>query len=126
MREALQWIASRDTGMSSKAIWAHMMGVQPEWGWSYPLDPDDFGRCHRLLWRVPGWRRRIGEMAEHGAVWAQLAAAWDELEALWLEESPSGRAPRLYDRMKELERAGRSAAASPSFDRPHPDTETRA
>lgn len=34
--------------------------------------------------------------------WEVLAAHWDELEALYREELPTGRAPKLYDRMQEL------------------------
>ena len=29
---ALAWVVSGDTGMSSQAIWAHMMGVTPTRG----------------------------------------------------------------------------------------------
>ena len=120
---ALAWIVSDDTGLSSRAIWAHMMGVTPTRGGLtfHPLDPDDFGRCYRLLLRVPEWGARIGEMARHGPVWAALAAAWDELTALYEEEVGPGldeqrryfgkRAPRLYDRMKELEREAREGVA---------------
>ena len=108
MSAAEQWVVGHDTGLSSLAIWAHMRGVTPARGWQYPLDPDDFGRCHRLLW-LTGWRSRIGEMAAHGPVWAALAGAWDELEALYLAESSSGRAPKLYARMKELEDVARQA-----------------
>jgi len=99
------------------SIWRHMMGQnagRAPWGVSYPLDPDDFGRCYRLLLRVPLWRERIGEMAKYGRVWAALAAAWDELEAMWAEEvgtkleRPYGKsAPKMYARMKEIEDAAR-------------------
>jgi hypothetical protein len=94
------WPTSDDTGMSSKAIFNHMRG-RPSDG-RYPLDPDDFGRCHRLLALAPEWRNRIGEMAAYGAEWAALSAAWNELETLYREELPSGTCPRLYARMKAL------------------------
>lgn len=50
-----------------------------------------------------GWRNRIGEMRSVPG-WAKLVDAWDELEALYLEEVPkgTGRAPKLYARMREL------------------------
>ena len=114
--EALTWITGDDTGISSTAIWARMMGA-PQSGryafGNYPHDPDDFGRCYRLLASIPEWRPRIGEMAAEGEVWARLAAAWDELSALYEEEArtfgvdPAARqfgwrAPRLYARLKEL------------------------
>ena len=34
--------------------------------------------------------------------WAPLVAVWDELTALYEEELPSGRCPKLYDRMQQL------------------------
>lgn len=106
----LEWIVSDDTGVSSKAIWAHMMDakVTPKpWG-SYPHDPADFGRCYRLLKRFPAWRSRIGEMAQYGEEWAALAGAWDELEALFESEAREmamdrlswWSAPLTYNRMK--------------------------
>jgi hypothetical protein len=108
---ALAWVCGRDTGISSKVIWARMMYAKPErdpFG-GYPHDPDDFGRCYRLLQLIPEWRPRIGEMAAEGPVWAALASAWDELTALYEQEhaSAGGRrwgwsAPLLYARMQEL------------------------
>lgn len=106
---ALLWITSDDTGMSSQHIWAHMMGGKAKPPFA-PLDPDDFGRCYRLLCRVPEWRARIGEMAQYSKEWAGLVSAWDELTALWEEEigtgfdrrNHNGSAPRLYARMQQL------------------------
>jgi len=112
---ALAWVAGPDTGMSSRAIWAHMMGATPakEWGGvAYPADPDDFGRCYRLLCLMPEWRARMGEMARYGRVWAALSGAWDELSWLYETEIGSGQdtahgyfgksAPMLYERMRAL------------------------
>lgn len=120
---ALLWIAGDDTGLSSKAIWRHMMGQRPDMSWGqvdYPLDPDDFGRCYRLLLRVPEWRQRIGEMARYNAEWAALAAAWDELETMWaaevgtrLDRAWGKSAPKLYHRIKEIERAVRVLGDEP-------------
>lgn len=101
-----QWPLCGDTGISSRAIYAHMMGLPQDgtWGAGEPSDPSDFGRCYRLLhapW-AQGWRSRIGEMAKYPR-WAGLAAAWDELEALYVEELAKGdEAPKLYKRMTEL------------------------
>lgn len=111
---ALKWIVGRDTGMSSQAIWAHMMGAPCDG--SYPYDPDDFSRCDHLLRLIPEWRPRILEMAKYGPVWARLAEAWDELEAMYVEKCGTGwppprvKCPEMYERMKELE-AGLQKAA---------------
>lgn len=96
------WIDCGDTGLSSKAIWAHMMGL-PVSDPNYPLDPDDFGRCSRLLaapWAA-GWHGRMAEMATYGSEWKALAAQWSTLEALRAEEWPKGRAPKLHAAMKK-------------------------
>jgi hypothetical protein len=95
------WWSGPDTGMSSKTIWRVLMGHPATIDVYEPADPADFGRCHRLLHAIPGWRARIGEMARVRG-WEHLAPAWDELEALYVEELPSGRAPKLYKRMAEL------------------------
>lgn len=116
-RAAMLWVVGSDTGMSSKAIWSHMVNGCAERAWGsvyYPLDPDDFGRCYRLLLRVPEWRPRIGEMAVYGPEWAGLAAAWDELTNLYEQEigpgfDREGRAPKLYARMKDIEDHARRA-----------------
>ena len=112
-QRAMAWISGPDTGISSKAIWRVMQGVVPEqraFG-CYPSDPDDFGRCYRLLELIPEWRPRIAEMAGVSDTWKALSVAWDELETLWRTEGngtgdpPAGtRMNKLYERMKELTR----------------------
>lgn len=100
---AVRWIVGGDSGVSSRAIWAHMVGQKPSENWgglaaSAPADADDFGRCSRLLALMPAWRSRVGEMAAYGPEWRALAAAWGELEAL----HAAGDTGRLYNRMREL------------------------
>jgi hypothetical protein len=95
-----RWLAGPDTGMSSIALCKKLGGAR---GTNHhPYDGSDFGRCHRLLHAIPGWRARIGEAASISPTWARLVAVWDELETLYLEELPSGRCPKLYARMKGL------------------------
>lgn len=67
-----------------------------------PRDPGDFGRCHRLLALIPDGRSRLGEVAERHPDWRPLVENWEELTRLYEEELPSGQAPKLYARMKEL------------------------
>jgi hypothetical protein len=67
------WMTSGDTGVSSQSIAAHMTGGnRGRWGWGHPHDPDDLGRCLRLLALFPEWAPRIGEMAARGVGWAGL------------------------------------------------------
>jgi hypothetical protein len=108
----LEWLLGPDTGFSSLTIFyvltsEHTIAASARLGLhgrgSYPHDPDDFGRCYRLLKAIPEWRARLGEVADvYDVVWPELVDAWDELEALYEQEAPSGRAPKLYQRMKQL------------------------
>lgn len=99
------WWQGPDTGTSSKVLCQTLAGWgQRIQGQHVPRDPADFGRCYRLLRAIPGWRERIGEMSAVPG-WGGLAAAWDELEALYEEELPSGSGPKLYARMRELQRS---------------------
>ncbi len=77
---ANRWIIGAGVGMSSKAIWSHMMDVgEPDWGWSHPRDPDDLSRCIILLKIIPEWHARISEMAQRSPEWAALVLRWDEI-----------------------------------------------
>ncbi len=103
-----QWLAGPDTGISSCTIYGVLYadgGYVHRFGevWAdVPHDPADFGRCHRLLKLFPAWRARLGEVADKHPKWRPLVEHWDELEALYGEELPSGTAPKLWARMREL------------------------
>ena len=111
------WLASDDTGLSSKYLLeqlAKAIGATVHWegfggkpsivrGVDHPHDPGDFGRCLRMLEACPSLRSQIGFMCGgHGPEWGALARNWEQLEALYREEAPSGRCPKLYDKMQEL------------------------
>lgn len=78
---AEKWIKGSDKGMSSKTLWAVMMGERPD-RHAYPSDGSDLGRCMRLLDLIPEWRQRMSKMAEVSEYWAALVAEWPKLEAL--------------------------------------------
>lgn len=107
--EGLQaWLASDDTGASSLFM-ARTLGPligervrNQSAEVRYPHDPEDFGRCLRLLKAAPALREHLGAMAPTHNAWWQLVENWAELEALYNEELPSGNAPKLYARMKAL------------------------
>lgn len=61
--EKLEWIISDDVGISSKVIWAVMMGLHPM-DKCTPSDPSDFGRCYRLLKKFPEWEERVHELGD--------------------------------------------------------------
>lgn len=96
------WVENGDTGVSSLTIF-HVLArrVAPDTV-DVPHDPADFGRCARLLKVMPSWRVRLHEVAAAYPAWKPLVDAWDELTALYEAELPTGKAPRLYARMRDL------------------------
>jgi hypothetical protein len=107
LNEELAWLNGYDTGTSSLTIFSvmsreHGKGALRRDKADVPHDPDDFGRCHRLLEKFPAWRVRMHEVADRYPNWGPLVGAWDELTALYVKELPSGSAPRLYAQMKAL------------------------
>ena len=56
-RQAREWQCSGDTGASSQTMMSAAIGEDPPRAdrgrGCYPLDPDDLGRCVRLIERVP-------------------------------------------------------------------------
>jgi hypothetical protein len=104
--ELRRWL-STDSGVSSKTIASVLVPALrfcvDESGACIPWDPDDFGRCYRLLKLIPDGAERMGEVAAKYPEWKALVANWPELTRLYEEERPSGRLPRLYKRMQELE-----------------------
>jgi hypothetical protein len=93
-----KWLLSDDTGVSSKAIAAHLTGdtKQGKFG-DYPSDGDDFGRCYRLLVCVPEFAPRIGELATRSPQWAALVKHWSELTEMYIRKDKC-----IYKRMKEI------------------------
>lgn len=84
-KQLLEWIAGPDTGISSKTIFAALTGITwtERFSPDIPHDPDDFGRCYRLLLIFPEWRFRLAEVAMRFPVWGPMIAIWDELTAMW-------------------------------------------
>ena len=58
----IEWAIGDDTGISSKALCRHMLGIYPEQRNHAPSDADDRGRCIRLLNLIPEWWDRLDEM----------------------------------------------------------------
>lgn len=102
----LEWFANGETGISSKAMARAIAGIKPDkerdCSGDHPRDPADFKRCVKLLEAVPEARQHMNEVAKLSDVWALLVEHWVELEELFYEEWPTGRAPKLYERMKQL------------------------
>jgi hypothetical protein len=117
----IEWLLSHDTGTSSKVICQVMTGsgfARHPLEASTPRDPDDFGRCYRMLRHFPSWRARLEEVAHHYPHWRPMVEAWDELSAMYERISDEdGRyrydcdralAGEMYERMVALNNQGGS------------------
>jgi hypothetical protein len=86
-----EWILGRDTGTSSKTIWAVMMKAvnkgdactESSITFDVPHDVDDFGRCYRLLALFPEWRGRLDEVSKIFVIWTPYIREWNKLEKLY-------------------------------------------
>lgn len=118
------WAHGGDSGLSSKALVQAITGASllavADAG-RYPLDPDDFGRCSRVLAKFPELRTQLSKVAALGPVWAALIEHWDELEQLYAQDIEDVRTHgsgakacawrheygidpfRMYNRMRELQ-----------------------
>lgn len=120
----LEWLLGTDTGYSSVEILATLGGSEAavdlavqrlkeagrgRRGGFYrepPQDPDDLGRCIRLLDRFPAWRARLGEVAAQHPAWAPMVSVWSDLEAVYREELPGGAFPATAALMRTLVKLG--------------------
>ncbi len=94
------WLASDDTGLSSKAMAHHLAGGKCPINdiLHYPHDATDFGRCHRFLEAVPEARPTVGRMATLSPAWDRLALQWTQLTDLYL----AGKTTELTDTIRRL------------------------
>lgn len=109
-----QWIISNDTGISSKTIWAVMMGAvtgkEHPFTFDVPHDPCDFGRCYRLIFHFPEWRERLHEVGELFPMWKPMIREWDKLSEMFSQNirngKTSGWSDEMYKFMQKLEDEG--------------------
>ncbi len=114
-RRGHMWLAGTDSGLSSKAICRHMLGIKSRG--DCPHDPSDLGRCLRMLELFPEWKPRIGEMATYSPQWAALAANWDSLAEMMADEvginwTKGLSAPKTYAAMRAAIDAARQQESS--------------
>lgn len=106
-RSIIEWLAGDDTGLSSRAIAFTALGIDFKGSRYWPHDPDDLGRCARLVQQIPEARRGIKLLAKKHREWQIVLSHWDELLSLMVQEvgidwTKSHRAPKTYRRMKDL------------------------
>lgn len=91
------WLASDDVGASSKFMALVLSGYDPS-EFAYPLDPDDLGRCIRLIRAAPELAQRVHVMSEHGKEWAAVAENWERWVAMY-DDDENDLGSQLYDEM---------------------------
>lgn len=89
------WLASDDVGMSSKFMTSVLSG-QFRAEFAIPHDPDDLGRCIRMIQAMPGLKGSTHLMCGHGVMWSAVANNWER----WSEMYNAEQWEALYDEMK--------------------------
>lgn len=99
------WVHGHDRGTSSETLWEVATGERI-WGLipDVPHDPQDFGRCHRmleLLDEVQGMEV-LEKTAEKYPKWKPLVREWRKMTIMYLRDLPTGESTELYELMKKL------------------------
>jgi hypothetical protein len=82
LQKANWWITNGETGLSSKTMWSFFLNLNIP-VINHPHDPDDFGRCYKLLEAVPEWKERIPELSKLSEPWKNLSENWDKLTQMY-------------------------------------------
>jgi len=119
--KVMDWMATGEVGASSRAMAFYLSGLPCDG--SYPLDPDDFNRCLKLLAAVPELRERLPQMAAVSKSWAALVERWDDIEATFINEaglnwSKAQNAPKTFRLMSQVRFAGSTVPAMVGQDEP--------
>lgn len=96
------WLEHGDRGVSSETIFSAFRGGISPLHAAIPYDPDDFGRCKRLLDLMPEWRADLNRVSALYPWFKPMIDQWDEIERLYILEEPTGSAPQCYDFMRPL------------------------
>ena len=105
-----EWIIKGRKGISSETMWAAITGTATggrKGGYSpcydVPYDPSDFKRCLDFVNECNVSKEQLLKVKEIFKWWSPFIDNWDKLVELYKEESPSGRCPKLFLMMQELE-----------------------
>jgi len=105
--KVLRWALTYEAGNSAKTIVKALTREPVTDHATVPYDAGDFGRCYAMLKRFPELVPHFREVAVVYPEWGPLVDAWRELSQLWEEESPTGKCPKLGQRIDDLVEAGR-------------------
>lgn len=103
--KVIEWLAGDDTGASSKSLAFEYLGKAYN-RIDAPYDPDDLGRCLRLIKAVPEVRQCVDSLALKNTRWARAAKVWDAIAQSMADEvgiawEKGQRAPLTYKIMKD-------------------------
>lgn len=101
-RKIGNWLLSHDTGNSSETMAAIALGASTRSGLHAPHDVSDFGRCYRLVKKVPEIRQSFPRLARKCPAFAGIVREWDELVVIYLRDLPKFGSKELYQRIKQL------------------------
>ncbi|MBP9794118.1 MAG: hypothetical protein KBC56_08980 [Flavobacterium sp.] len=101
------WLANGERGISANTIFQTISGVQALKGNpSHPHDPDDFGRCYKLLQAIPEWRSQMNKLRRLSIAWDNLVENWDKLTEMYeqnkKEDWKNHEKIGMYDLMQTL------------------------
>lgn len=95
-KEHLDWLSSRDTGISSKTMLSAITGI-PVGCCDIPYDIADVGRCVKMLRALPDLRSQLSKVIEVHNHWMPFIDCWKELERRYDECV-------VFEAMPELEK----------------------
>lgn len=84
--KAMFWIANGEQGMSSKTMWNCFMSNK-DYRIHYPLDPDDFSRCWKLLEMIPEWKGELHKLKPLSKEWRNLVDNWNSLTDMYVKNT---------------------------------------
>jgi hypothetical protein len=100
-----EWIVQGEVGVSSKTMWAALMGVFPKaagkgFTWDVPHDPDDFRRCMQFVEACQITMEQLQKIKEIVPWFAPIIDNWGQLVTMYVSHGNA----ELYNRLQELEK----------------------
>jgi hypothetical protein len=103
-RDLGNWLLNGDTGRSSATMAAIALGATRVQGCEVdaPYDPSDFGRCYRLVQKVPEIREHFPRIGKKVKVFAGILREWDALVRIYERDKPKGESRELHELIRGL------------------------
>lgn len=91
----LEWIGTRDVGVSSRTMWVALMGVARgvndyNGGFDVPHDSDDFSRCYDLVKYGEVTKEELQKVVEAFPYYKPIIDRWDDLVEAYLSPGSKG------------------------------------